>query len=189
MVEPHTSDPKLHASNANSLSTLFADWLPRGPDDVTMFLGDAALALGMREADLAREIGVSRATFSGWKARGAIPAAHASWFQQRFLPLVFATRDHPNFDMLHAGIPAVLHLLQRSNFNPFALSGLDRRSAINICYRYLGRLARIALFIQRRLPLDDPGSALQSEEQASRILEVVAASVAPAVFPGMPVSH
>ena len=127
MSAPRKIQSAQSSNDANDLSILFASFWPQRPEEVGGFLSDAAFALGVREADLARLLGVSKATFSGWKARGVIPAVHAKWFSEEFAVVVLSgSSPDLHADFRHAGIPAVLHLFQATAFNPF---GLEERSA------------------------------------------------------------
>ncbi|MEO8724142.1 MAG: hypothetical protein ABI395_11610 [Sphingobium sp.] len=155
MEAPHKTPMEAYAINAKDLSISFADLLPRSADDVGTFLFDAAYALGERETDLARAMGISPATLSGWKSRGAIPIVHAQWFADEFPYLVLSSsnpKQHEGFR--HAGLPVILHLLKQTNFNPFSIEELKGHGAIDLCYSYLGALSRLGLFVMHRLPTD-----------------------------------
>ncbi|RQW43879.1 hypothetical protein [Novosphingobium sp. LASN5T] len=110
----------------------------------------------MREADLARSLGVSKATLSGWKARAVIPAVHAKWFAEEFAVAVLSGNQlNKMLDSRHAGIPAVFRVFQQTDFNPFGLEFDNSDQAIDVCEFYFGGLCRLALFIQNRLDLGD----------------------------------
>lgn len=155
MTEPQKIDVSSYANLANELSISFAPLMPQTGSDVADFLYEAAFALGLREADLARTLGVSRATLSGWKTRGAIPPLHLQWFGREFAYAVLIAPPTPQFDLRHAGIRLALRLIQTTDFNPFRLKSLRREDATEVCFLYLGGLARLGLFLQHRLGRDD----------------------------------
>ena len=144
-----------YVNDANDLSILFASLLPFDPSDVGPFLFEAAYALGEREADLAREIGVSRATLSGWKKRGAIPPAHLEWFGERFPIEVLQGRNpqqHEGFR--HVGLELALALFEMTSFDPFNLPHKGKEDRLAICFRYLGGISRLGLFVLHRCQAD-----------------------------------
>lgn len=178
MNAPRKTQSATISNYANNLSILFAQVWPQTSDEVGSFLSDAAFALGVREAELARSLGVSRATFSGWKARGVIPAAHAKWFSEEFAVAVLsASNVDLHADFRHAGIPAVLHLFRATDFNPFGLEEHSAADAIDVCRWYFGGLCRLALFLQHRVPITQPVE--EFEAKVGSLLGEVARAAAP----------
>lgn len=154
-------------------------------EDVGHFLFTVAFALGMKEAELARLLGVSRATLSSWKARGAIPPVHQPWFETEFVPAVLNSRTPaPGDDFRHAGLPVVLHLLHLSDGNPFGLSSLDRNELIEVTYRHFGSLVRLGQFVLLRVGRSDNPELL-----AAKTLEGIIRGAARKVFVGKAVSQ
>lgn len=178
MNTPRKSKSVTVSDDANDLSILFSSVWPRSSDEVGGFLSDAAFALGMREADLARSLGVSRATLSGWKTRGVIPATHSSWFGEEF-PIVVLSGSNADLhaSFRHAGIPAVLHLFRETAFNPFGLVDQNAEDYIDICRTYFGGLCRLALFLQNRMPIVAPVE--ETHARVGNLLGKVARAAAP----------
>lgn len=161
-------------NNANDLSISFASLLPVGRDQVSMFLTDAAFALGCKEAELASMIGVSRATLSGWKARGSIPEKHSLWFAEEFPKrVIYEFRTVKGEDYRHIGIEVALYLLNLTDFNPFGLSNLDKSELVHKCYWHFGGLARFCYFILHRVPWSDLKSINERTEQAAKIASAI----------------
>lgn len=151
MPEPQSTQPHPYANIANDLSTSFAFAFPRNADDVGSFLFDAAYAIGDREVVLARHLGVSRATFSGWKKRGSIPAPHLTWFATRFSIEVLQGNNPPQHEgFKHVGLEVALGLFEATDFNPFNLANGATDERVRICFKYLGGISRLALFVLRR---------------------------------------
>jgi hypothetical protein len=139
----------------DDLSTLFANLLPSRADQVQVFLESAAEALRVPEAGLAREIGITRATLSSWKARQSIPAKHLPWFQLEFVErVVFRRGQEQHAGMRHAGIPAALELFRQTDFDPFGLRPHNLHDRVNMCFDYLEGIACLCLFIQRQVGLE-----------------------------------
>lgn len=181
MSAPRKTQSASVSNDANDLSILFASFWPQDADEVRLFLTDAAFALGLREAELARSLGVSRATFSGWKARGVIPAAHAKWFSTDFAVAVLRGGNGDlHADFLHAGMPAVLHLFQATDFDPFGLGEDNAADAISVCHRHFGGLCRLALFLQNRIAIKPPIE--EFEVRTARLLGQVARAAAPMLW-------
>ncbi|TYC81545.1 helix-turn-helix domain-containing protein [Novosphingobium sp. BW1] len=178
MKTPRKSESAMISNYANALSILFASFWPQTPEGVAQFLSDAAFALGVREAELARSLGISRATFSGWKTRGVIPAVHAKWFSEEFAVSVLSSSiADVHSDFRHAGIPPVLHLFRITDFNPFSLHFDNAQDAIDNCYRYFGGLCRLAHFLMQRVPITEPVE--EFEAKVGALLGKVAAAAAP----------
>lgn len=175
-------------NDTNNLSISFALLLPSEPDAVADFLAGAAFALGGKEADLARSLGVSRATLSSWKARGMIPATHLRWFSEEFsIEVLSRISPAPGDDFRHAGLPAALHLVRITNFNPFGLVGLSDIDLIEVLASHMGGLVRLAQFVQHRLHMEDPVEEL--ELRVAHAMKAIVMAAAPRVFPGQAVSQ
>ena len=172
MSEPLASTDKAYADVANDLSTIVAPLLPRDPADVATFVSDAAFALGETDAGLARLMGVSRATLSSWKNRGSIPAVSLRWFKDEFAAEVLS-RFVPGGDMRHAGIRVALRLLRETDFDPFGVTLEKDMERIEVCYRRMDGLARLGLFILRRMDFLSEG-ADHFEAAAARVLGAIA---------------
>lgn len=179
MGKPGELKTMTYENNANDLSTLFASLLPVGREQVTMFLNDAAFALGGREADLASMIGVSRATLSGWKARGAIPEKHFRWFIDEFPQrVIYEFRTSKAEDYRHVGIEVALHLLEMTEFNPFGLVNLDKSDILHRCYLHFGGLTRFCFFILHRIEWDDLESIFERTSKAAKIASAIIPALA-----------
>lgn len=189
MRKPSSDVGTRAVSNANDLSISFASILPSGPDEVASFLFGAAFAIGGREADLARALGVSRATLSSWKARGAIPEQHRQWFLDQFPILVLSSKKPaPGDDFRQTGLPAALHLIRGSKFNPFGLSGLDDAELLETLADHMGGLVRLAQFIQLQLSdADLPAPRLYA--QVAQIVGEIARASKASIFPRSMVSQ
>ncbi|MEO7468082.1 MAG: hypothetical protein ABIV36_13800 [Sphingobium limneticum] len=136
---------------SDDLSTSFDVLSPAFAADTGAFLRDAALALNVKEAEMARMMGVSRATFSGWRAREAIPSHHQQWFRESFVEQVVVRRGHGiHGGFRHAGIEFALDLLRATRFDPFGLHWTDTESAFQ-CARYFEGLVQLCLFCSNRL--------------------------------------
>lgn len=133
------------------LSTSFDILKPASSQDAGSFLSDVAFALNVKEAELARHMGVSRATLSGWRARGSVPAPHLEWIAANFVELVVLGRGHGvDGGFRHAGIEYALDLIRRTNFDPFGAGavGFDQT---RLCATYFEGLAQLSLFVAHRL--------------------------------------
>ena len=155
------------------------------------FLASAAFAIGGREADLARELGVSRATLSGWKARGHIPEKYRDWFVIDLPVTVLANRGNGvGSDFRNAGVPASLQLLRRTNFNPFGIVGLSDQELVEIAGIYLGGLVRLSHFVQMELPNSvDYAAQGTLYDQVAQIVGEAARRAAPRLLPRHAVSQ
>ena len=175
-------------NDTNNLSISFASLLPSTPDEVASYLVGVSFALGGREADLARLLGVSRATLSSWKARGAIPDAYKHWFVEEFPRLVLSSiKPAPGDYYRHAGLPAALQLIRQSEFNPFGIQA-DDDELMDRLASHMGGLVRLAQFIQNRLPLEVVVKQ-RCYEEVARILGEVAQKCAHVVLPRPRVSQ
>jgi hypothetical protein len=174
-------------NDTNNLSTLLAAWASR---DVGGLISSAAFALGGREADLARAMGVSRATLSSWKARGAIPSPQMAWLVER-LPAEVLRRiaPAPGDDFRHAGVSTALHLLRMTEFNPFDLRGLSIADLVEVSAVHMGGFVRLGHFILSGWPLGSFDSDDPYDAQAARLLGRLTKEVAPCIFPGALVSQ
>jgi len=153
-----------------------------------MFLTGAAFALGGRESDLARVLGVSRATLSSWKARGAIPEAHLRWFSEEFVPAVLSRiAPAPGEDFRNAGVPVALHLARITDFNPFGLVGMPQIDLIDIFALHMGGLVRMGHFVLQRVTLKGPVE--EWELLAAHTLKDIVREAAPRVKPRRMVSQ
>src|SRR3546814_395475 len=171
MGHPQKASARPVAINANYLSIWFAQHWPEGEAEVTAFLSSAAKALGGREADLARYMGVSRPTLSSWKTRGAIPESHTTWFFDEFPYAVLSnTAPAPGDDLRHAGLIPVLHLLKATSFNPFGLPQEQLEdAAVELIQRHLPGLARLALFVSSEEHTSDTQSPTRTSISVFRL--------------------
>lgn len=150
--------PTVRAQSANDLSTAFAELLPRSASDVSSFLFEAAYALGEREADLARLLGVTHPTLSTWKRRGAIPDQHIAWFNTQFVRSVFRTNAPKQQNDFHnIGVEVALTIYRQTDFDPFQAFYDDNLKRIEQCFRLIGPFSRLGLFVLHRLERDFPG--------------------------------
>lgn len=191
METPSESSRPTNVDNANDLSNSFAFIVPSGGPELGDFISLAAFALGGREADLARELGVSRATLSSWKARGALPPKYRKWFEEEFPVRVLSSRGSmAGDDFRHAGIDATLCLLHLTDFNPFCLSGLNNQERYALCSNYFGGLVRLSHFVQLALPaaIEQMGRGNLYESVAEVVGEAARRSSAH-LFPGARVSQ
>ena len=177
----------MDVDNANSLST-FAKCVSE--DDAARLIFDAAFALGKSEAELARLIGVSRATLSSWKARGAIPASRRTWFEEEFPIAVLGNiAPSPYDDFRHAGMESALKLLDETDFNPFGLRSVSRTDLIQIAATHFGGLVRLSQFVDHRafvFPLLSGADPLASTVW---VMKDVASYAAHRLFPTSQVSQ
>lgn len=148
------------------------------------FLSDAAQALGMREAELASLLGVSRSTLSGWKARGSIPANYRRWFEVEFCYVLFSRGFQSQHveDLRHIGIRVALRALQATDFNPFGFDKLEVEERFDLSYWFFQGMCQLGHFVLLRLPLSaleqsqPEGLAAQHEALAAdHIVEIMRA--------------
>ena len=173
--------------NANTLST-FASAI--ADDPARLLIADAAFALGKSEADLARLLGVSRATLSSWKVRGAIPAQRRKWFEEQFPIIVLGNiGPAPGDDFRHAGLETALKLLDETDFNPFKLSGINRGALVHIASIYLGGLVRLSQFLNHRLMLKPKLPGEDPQSLTVWVMMATAAAAAEHILPAAKVSQ
>lgn len=177
MTVPRFSIRPANADNANDLSRLFASLMPRNGEDVGAFLFDAALALGMREAELASLLGVSRSTLSGWKSRGSIPATYNRWFKEEFVYLLFSRGFQGQHveDLRHIGIRIALRVLRSTDFDPFGCEGLDQDERLNQCFWFFQAICQFGHFVLKRLALDEVKVAERERAAAERVVSMLRA--------------
>lgn len=177
MTVPRISISPPNADNANDLSRLFASLLPRNGDDVGSFLFDASLALGMREAELATLLGVSRSTLSGWKARGSIPANYRRWFSEEFAYVLFS-RGFQSLhvaDLRHIGIRVALRVLRSTDFDPFGFQGLSEDDQLDRSYWFFQGICQLGHFVLKRLPIDEVKAPQREKVAAERVVAIMQA--------------
>jgi transcriptional regulator with XRE-family HTH domain len=164
-----------NAYNANDLSRLFASLLPQSGDDVGSFLFDASFALGMREAELATLLGVSRSTLSGWKTRGSIPANYRRWFSEEFAYVLFSRGFQSQHigDLRHAGIRIALRVLRSTDFDPFGLEGADKDERLDQSFWFFQGICQFGLFVLKRLPIGEVKAAEMEWVAAERVVSIM----------------
>lgn len=155
MARVLASADDLRLDTAKELSISFAELLPvPGGDglDVARFLQEAAHALRVREAELARLQGISQATLSSWKKRGAIPQQGLTWFQEQFVPAVLKnTRPQVSQSIFEKGYNVALAIFDQTDFNPFGETFETRADRIEFCYANLTVLGNLGTFVVNRL--------------------------------------
>lgn len=155
-----------YAIDAKDLSISFARLLPDEGGDVDAFIAAAANALDVREAALARDMGVSQATLSSWKSRGRLAESARQWFTSReFLNGIVFRQKAGRLSNGQHGIGFVLRLLKRSDFHPFGPSETDQ---IVDCTRYFSGMAALAQFVAARTP-----KTTTPEVRVSQILDTL----------------
>lgn len=187
---PRFSVTPLNADNANDLSRLFAPLMPRSAEDVSLFLADASQALGMREAEMASLLGVSRSTLSGWKARGSIPATYRRWFEQEFSFVLFSRgfqRLHGE-DLRHIGIRVALRALRNTDFNPFGFEGVSSEEKLKLSFWFFQGTCQLGHFVLQRLPMGEVRAA-EMESVAAETLISIMRSLRDRIFLDGPVSQ
>jgi len=153
------SDGSLRISLAKELSNSFAELLPipRGQESdglyVTAFLLEVAHALRVKEAELARLQGISQATQSSWKKRGAIPDKQLEWFQVQFVPLVLTTVPivRASVGFYDIGFPVALAIFDQTDFNPYGGTFDNRAQQIASCHQELSAIGNLGGFVASRL--------------------------------------
>ena len=187
---PRFSITPPNADNANTLSRLFAFLMPRSAEDVGLFLADASQALGMREAELASLLGVSRSTFSGWKARGNIPASYRRWFEEEFSYMLFS-RGFQSLhveDLRHIGIRVALRALRSTDFNPFGFEGVAPEERLDLAFWFLQGTCQLGHFVLKRLPLGEV-KATEREVAAAGLVISIMQALRDRIFLEKPVSQ
>ncbi|MFP5432138.1 MAG: helix-turn-helix domain-containing protein [Alphaproteobacteria bacterium] len=176
---------------SDELSTSFDLLRPAHAEDTGRFISDVASALNVKEAELARMMGVSRATLSGWRARKSIPEVHLEWVSKHFVELVVLGRGHGiHGGFRHAGIEYALDLLRETKFDPFNLR-LEGSDLTELCARYFEGLVQIALFVAHRLgsfpnpPLSPSSAWFAAVTRQVRVL----LAAKPAILQSVPVSQ
>lgn len=149
-----TPDQSLRA-NANityELSRVYSSYLPREDYEVKTFLNDAAFAVGCSDAEFARKLDVSRATFSGWKARQSIPDKYLDWFgSKEFIEEIVKGGRRTKLPFRHAGVATVLALLRRYDFR---FGDLEGEETIKTASHQFAGLCALAQFLQWRTAID-----------------------------------
>ena len=123
-----------------------------GGDDlfVTRFLLDVAHALGVREAELARLQGISQATQSSWKKRGAIPEPQQAWFKEQLVPTILAGKRRA-LGPFGLGLKVSLAIFDQTDFNPYGETFDSRADQVHACYGHQSALAVLGEFVASRL--------------------------------------
>lgn len=149
--------------------------MPRSGEDVGAFLFDAALALGMREAELASLLGVSRSTLSGWKTRGSIPANYRRWFSEEFVYILFSRgfQSQHVADLRHIGVRVALGVLRSTDFNPFGFEGLSEDEELDQSYWFFQGICQLGHFVLKRLPLVEVKASERDRVAASLVAEMM----------------
>lgn len=175
MTVPRFSISAPNADNANDLSILFASLMPRSGEDVGAFLFDAALALGMREAELASLLGVSRSTLSGWKTRGSIPANYRRWFSEEFVYVLFSRgfQSQHVADLRHLGIRVALGVLLATDFDPFGFGGLAEDEQLDQSYWFFQGICQLGHFVLKRLAPVEVKASERERVAASLVAEMM----------------
>lgn len=159
MVEVLPCADELRLVAAKELSSSFAALMPDarsdgfiGGDDlfVTRFLLDVAYALSVREAELARLQGISQATQSSWKKRGAIPEPQQAWFKERLVPMIL-TGKRQALGPFGLGLNVALAIFDQTDFNPYGETFDSRADQIHACFNYQNALAVLGEFVASRL--------------------------------------
>lgn len=164
MVQVLNREDDVRVTLARELSNSFAEMLPAargdgwasgcvGGDDlhVLRFLVDVAHALRMREAELARLQGISQATQSSWKKRGAIPEHQLPWFREKLVPLILDVPRSRTLGSHGLGLNVALAIFDQTDFNPYGETFDNRAAQINACYRHLDAIANLGDFVASRL--------------------------------------
>jgi hypothetical protein len=170
MTQVLDSGGNLRLSLAKELSSSFAELLPAagndgyGGDDthrVLRFLLQVAHALRVKEAELARLQGISQATQSSWKKRGAIPEKQLEWFRVQFVPLVMTTVPwvRASVGFYDIGFPVALAIFDQTDFDPFGDNIENRAERMVAAYQRLPVLGNLGGFVASQLGcrLDKPG--------------------------------
>lgn len=169
MAETPDQLPRSNANIADKLSRAYSSYLPSEPDQVPFFLNDAAWAVGCSDAEFARMLGISRATFSGWKARRSIPQKYLDWFASAdFINAIIGGGSTTKLPFKKGGVDTVLFFLHRYDFEIF---GLHFPESIWAAGTNFPGLCSLAQFLQWRLPLaDNPDKMLEPAIECMRIL-------------------
>lgn len=156
---------------------MFAPLLPSDGDEVAQFLADVAQALGMREAELASLLGVSRSTLSGWKARGSIPANYSRWFTEEFCYVLFSQgfRVQRGEDLRHVGIRVALRVLRTTDFNPFGIDQLAPEDRFDLSFWHFQGMCQLSHFVMKRLPLTEATNAERDATASDVVIGIMRA--------------
>lgn len=164
MDDRPTFEGDVRVNAASELSTAFAPLMPRSPGEVGLFLGQVAKALGLAQADLARQMGVSAPTLSSWKKRGVIPERYTCWFTQELVPLLMSGALTRKIHPTKIGTLVALTVLDQTEFDPLGGEYASQDKQIEACASIFPALCNLGDFVVARLSsIDLPLLHLRSE--------------------------